>query len=310
MQEPEISFVIPVYNEQENVLPLYKEISDVMKSIKRSYEVVFVDDGSSDRTLQLIRSLREKDGRVRFLAFRKNFGKSRALAEGFPFTRGSVIFTMDGDLQDDPHEIPRFLEKLSQGFDLVSGWKQHRKDPLSKRLPSKFFNRLTQYMTGLHIHDFNCGFKCYTREAALSLDIYGELHRYLPAIAHWKGFRVAEIVVNHRPRVAGVSKFGITRLLSGFLDLFTIKFLMSFREKPAHAFSSAGLLMFAGGFIAAGYLVYENITVKIPLTRPLMIIVVMAMIVGIQLVSFGFISELIAYNTRKEQDSCVRERRG
>ena len=307
MALPEVSLVIPVYNEQENIQPLYKEISAVMAGVKRTYEVLFVDDGSTDQTLAVIKAIRAKDACVRYIAFRKNFGKSRALSEAFPQTRGSFIFTLDGDLQDDPREVPRFLAKMAEGFDVVSGWKQHRKDPLSKRVPSRFFNTLTQLMTGLKINDFNCGFKCYSRDAALSLDIYGELHRYLPAIAHWKGFRVAEIAVNHRPRLAGKSKFGISRLLTGFLDLFTIKFLMAFRDKPAHAFSSVGLLVFALGFAFGGYLAYENIVFKLPIVRPLLFFSVLAMIVGVQLISFGFISELIAYNSRKDPGSFIRE---
>ena len=304
----EISIVIPVLNEQENLPVLYREVSEVMKSVKQPYELMWVDDGSRDQTLAIIKSMHQKDPRVRYISFRKNFGKSRALSEAFSIAQGNIIFTLDGDLQDDPREIPRFLEKLSEGFDIVSGWKRNRKDPLSKRLPSKFFNNLTQWMTGLRIHDFNCGFKCYTREAAQSLDIYGELHRYLPAIAYWKGFRVAEIVVNHRPRISGKSKFGASRLLSGFLDLFTIKFLIAFREKPAHAFSSAGLAMFGIGFLFGAYLTYENFVFKVPIIRPLLFFTVLAIIVGVQLISFGFISELIAYSSRKDWGSCIRER--
>ncbi|MEK6961390.1 MAG: glycosyltransferase family 2 protein [Nanoarchaeota archaeon] len=308
MPDPELSFVIPVYNEEENIPQLYRELTDVMKSVKRTYELIFIDDGSNDRSMRVIKELASRDPRVQYLSFRRNFGKSRALAEGFPCSRGSVIFTMDGDLQDDPREIPKFLAKMDEGYELVSGWKQRRQDPLGKTLPSKFFNWLTGRMTGIKLHDFNCGFKCYTRDAAMSLDIYGELHRYLPAIAHWKGFKVTEIPIHHRPRVAGKSKFGVSRLLKGFLDLFTVKFLMAFREKPAHAFSSLGMLMFLAGFIAGSYLAYENLVYKAPIVRPLLFFVVLAIIVGIQLVSFGFISELIAYNSRKDLGSGVKEK--
>lgn len=308
MGTPDISFVIPVYNEQDNIQPLYGEITNVMSRVKKPFEIIFVDDGSNDRTLAVIKGLSAKDGQVRYLSFRKNFGKSRALCEGFSAAAGSMIFTMDGDLQDDPAEVPRFLEKMKEGFDVVSGWKQNRRDPLSKRVPSRFFNKLTEYMTGLRIHDFNCGFKLYTRDAALSLDIYGELHRYLPAIAYWKGFRVSEITVHHRARIAGKSKFGISRLLTGFLDLFTVKFLMAFQDKPAHAFSSVGLLVFGLGFLVGAYLAYENVVFKLPIVRPLLFFSVLAMIVGTQLISFGFISELIAYSNRNKGGSYVREK--
>ena len=219
-----LSIIIPAYNEEDNILPLYKEI---LKNIpkKYSYEIIFIDDGSTDSTLKNIKAIKDKN--IKSISFRKNFGKAEGLNTGFKEATGDIIITMDADLQDNPKEIPNFIKKINEGYDLVSGWKYNRLDPLGKRVPSKLFNKLTRILTRVNLHDFNCGFKAYKKEVAKSLKLYGEMHRYIPAMASWQGFKVGEIKVDHRERVHGVSKYGWERLIKGLLDLCTITFLGS-----------------------------------------------------------------------------------
>ncbi|MBO7435993.1 glycosyltransferase family 2 protein [bacterium] len=246
----DISFVIPVYNEEGDLLQLHSEITAQMARLGRSYEIYFIDDGSTDSSLALIKKLSGEDGHVRCVSFRRNFGKSEALSAGFRRVTGKYVFTMDADLQDDPSEIPAFLAMMEEGYDLVSGWKKERHDPLEKRLPSKLFNATVSWMTGLKLHDFNCGFKCYTKECTEELDVYGERHRFMPALANERGFRVGELAVNHRARIHGKSKFGLERYARGFLDLLTVSFLATYARRPAHLLGGLGFLSLALGVLS------------------------------------------------------------
>jgi len=241
----EITVVIPVYNEEGNVKPLYKRVKKELERITPSHEILFIDDGSRDRTLENIEKIIGTDDRVRAITFSRNFGKATALSVGFKNAKGRIIFTMDGDLQDDPKEFKRFLRELEKGYDVISGWKFHRKDPLGKTLPSKVFNYLIRKMTGVNVHDSNCGFKVYRKEVVEMVDVYGEFHRYIPIIARWRGFRVGEIKVTHHRRASGRSKYGMERLAKGFLDLLTISFLTKYGRSPMYLFGAMTFLTFS-----------------------------------------------------------------
>ena len=299
-----ISVIVPVFNEEASVKPLHQKLRDVLKN--REYEVIFIDDGSRDETARNIRSVIEEDSNVKLIRFQRNFGKAAALSAGFEAASGEVIFTMDGDLQDEPSEIPHFLAELDKGHDMVSGWKRERKDPLGKRVASKFFNWLTGWVTGLDIHDFNCGFKAYRKEVVEHLNIYGELHRYIPALAYWHGFSVGEIPVQHHERKYGKSKYGVERLLKGFLDLLTVKFLMTYSKKPLHFFGLGGLFCFLLGVLAGIYLIYLKLLGQAIGERPMLVLCVLLIVVGLQFFSLGFLAEIISSQSRK--DYIVRER--
>jgi glycosyltransferase involved in cell wall biosynthesis len=298
----DISIVIPVFNEEENIIPLYKDIIQVIKK-KYSYEILFIDDGSYDNTLEEIKKLEKKDKKVKHISFRKNFGKAEALNIGFSKVQGDIVFTMDGDLQDNPIEIPQFLKKIDEGYDLVSGWKFKRLDPLGKRLPSKFFNWLTSFLTGIKLNDFNCGFKAYRKEVVKSISLYGELHRYVPALASWQGFRVGEIKVQHRERLHGRSKYGWERLMRGFLDLFTIKYLGSFRSRPLHLFGTLGIMFSSLGVLTGLYLTILWFYGYGIGTRPLLLLAILLIVLGIQFLSIGLIADLINYNYHNKSNS-------
>lgn len=252
-QKRKVSFVIPAFNEEESLEELYSLIKNNVDICEREallsdYEVVFVDDGSTDRTQNVIREMAGKDGNVRYIFFRKNFGKSIALQTAFKNVTGDIVITMDADLQDDPCELINFLKKIDEGYDLVSGWKVNRLDSAEKRLPSKLFNLVTAKMSGIDLHDFDCGYKAYKREVTDSVDIYGQLHRYIPVLAFRKGFRIAEIPVHHNKRKHGKSKYGMERYMQGLLDFFTVSFLSKYHDRPMYFFGKAGLLsLFAGG---------------------------------------------------------------
>ena len=297
---PEISLVIPVFDEKGSLPELKNKVTGVLENLGKSFEIIFIDDGSRDGSAELLAGMQEKDSRVTVIRFRRNFGKSAALNAGFRLAAGKYIFTMDGDLQDDPEEIPHFIAKLEEGYDLVSGWKHHRNDPLDKTLPSKLFNKVTSAVSGLKLHDFNCGFKLYRSEVVKTLRIYGELHRYVPALAHWRGFRVAEVKVTHHPRIHGKSKFGSERFLKGLLDLLTVLFLNRYNRRPLHFFGRYGLLLCSIGFLIGLYfvgywLIHQNIGGRVPL----LLFAVFLMLGGIQLISTGLIAEMIA-NTQEE----------
>jgi len=288
-----ISVVVPVRDEEENVGPLLAELAAALEPLERRWEVVFVDDGSTDGTFAALTRLHGAHSNVRVVRLRRNFGKAAALAAGFAEASGDAIVTIDGDLQDDPAEIPRLLAKLDEGFDLVTGWKTRRRDPWTRRVPSKIFNRVVGFVSGLRLHDMNCGLKAYKPEVVRGLRLYGELHRYIPVIAHYRGFRVAEIPVNHRPRAHGRSRYGMERYLRGFLDLLTVTFMGRYRNRPLHLFGGLGLLMLASGGCVLVYLTVLKIGGHAIGQRPLLTLGVLLIVVGMQFLSLGLLSELI-----------------
>ncbi|MFA6503711.1 MAG: glycosyltransferase family 2 protein [Patescibacteria group bacterium] len=296
----DISVVIPLLNEEESLPELADWIARVMREKAFTYEVVMVDDGSKDRSWQVIQSLMASDPSVKGIKFRRNYGKSAALQVGFDRAQGDVIITMDADLQDSPDEIPELFDMIKvHGFDMVSGWKKIRHDPISKTIPTKLFNFATRLMSGIKLHDFNCGLKAYRREAVKSVEIYGEMHRYIPVMIKWAGFtKIGEKVVEHRERKYGTTKFGLERFINGFLDLLSIFFITKFSRRPMHFFGSVGLLTFFCGFVIALYLTYEKLFLgqtNLP-NRPLFYLGLLAMIIGSQLLLSGFLGELLARN--------------
>lgn len=305
-----ISVVIPAYNEAESLPELHAALQAELARLGESHEILVIDDGSTDGTLEVLRRLHAADPRLRAISFRRNFGKSAALAVGFAEARGEIIVTMDADLQDDPAELPRLLARLDEGFDVVSGWKQNRKDPLSKTIPSRFFNAVTSMASGLKLHDFNCGFKAYRAEAARSLEVYGELHRYLPALSHWQGFRVTEVPVRHHARKYGVTKFGLDRFINGFLDLLSVMFVYSGSRSPLHIFGRVGLGL---GLVGAGIMAYFAviwIRGEWLRVRPLLLFGVVLGILATQFVSLGLLGEMIARGQHQHRTYSVRERIG
>jgi glycosyltransferase involved in cell wall biosynthesis len=289
-----ISVVVPVHDEERSVARLYVELADALVPLGRPWEVVFVDDGSTDGTFGTLTRLHAHHDHVRVVRLRRNFGKAAALQAGFEEAQGDVVVTIDGDLQDDPAEIPRLLAKLEEGFDLVSGWKTKRRDPLSRRLLSRIFNWASGTVSGLRLHDLNCGLKAYRAEVVEGLRIYGELHRFVPVLAHYRGFRVAELPVNHRPRAHGSSRYGVERYLRGFLDLLTVTFMGRYRHRPLHLFGGIGLLLGAIGTVLLAYLTVLKLTGEAIGHRPLLTLGVLLVVVGVQLVSLGLVSELVA----------------
>ncbi|MGQ9560252.1 MAG: glycosyltransferase family 2 protein [Candidatus Oleimicrobiaceae bacterium] len=302
-----LSVVVPLYNEADSLQPLYEEIVAAAEKAVPSYEIIFVDDGSTDTSLEVLRRLAGKDRRVKVISFRNNCGKSAALAVGFAHARGLSVVTMDADLQDDPAEIPHLLAKLEEGYDLVSGWKKKRRDPWRKRWSSKFFNLVTSLVSNLRLHDFNCGLKAYRREVVRSIRVYGQLHRFLPVLAHWQGFRVTEAVVHHRPRQFGKTKFGPWRFLAGFFDLLTVMFLMRFNRRPMHLFGLLGLVCVATGGVITIYLAVMRLFYSVYLSnRPLLFLGILLIIVGIQFVSIGLLGEMITEARKDEHTYPIR----
>ena len=296
-----VSIVIPLYNEEESLLELYDTIINVLKTENLNYEIIFIDDGSKDDSLNILKELHFKDNNIKIYGFQKNCGKSAALSQGFKKASGDIVITMDADLQDDPNEIPKLIEMINSGHDLVSGWKKKRNDPISKTIPSKLFNFITSKLTGIKIHDFNCGLKAYRKKVIKDIPVYGELHRYLPVLAHWRGYKVGEIVVLHHERKYGKTKFGARRFLSGFFDLFTVLFLTRYRQKPLHLFGFFGLLSFLTGFIISLYLTilwFQGYGIG---SRPLLFLGVLLIIVGMQSFAIGLIGEMITNS--KDDDS-------
>lgn len=298
----DLSIIIPVCNEEENVEELYNQLHIVLSKLGKTYEIIFVEDGSTDNTFKKLKAI--KDNRIRIVRFQRNYGKSAALSCGFKKSKGDFVITLDGDLQDDPKEIPRFLEKLEE-CDMVSGWKVKRQDPISKTIPSKFFNGLTRYITGVKIHDFNCGFKGYRNDVVKNVHLYGEFHRYIPALAHWKGYTVGEIEVEHHPRIHGKSKYGIERLFKGFLDLITVTFLTLYRKRPLHIFGGIGFLLIFLSIIINLYLVSLWIRGYRIGNRPLLMLGILLMVLGAQFISLGLIGEMIT-NSRNNDDYIIK----
>jgi glycosyltransferase involved in cell wall biosynthesis len=293
-ENPSISIIVPVLNEEGSLDKFYNETTKSLNEYS-NWEIIFIDDGSDDESYNIMRKLADEDNRVSIIQFFKNFGKADALSEGFKQANGDVIITIDAYLQDDPAEIPRLVEKIQEGWDVVSGWKKDRKDPISKRLPSKLFNLVTRFLTGIKIHDFNCGLKAYRRKVVKSIDIYGGLHRYIPAIAGQKGFSITEIAVNHRPREFGETKYGGNRLFHGFFDLFTMLFTGKYFDRPLHFFGSIGLVFIFISTISEVYPIYDKIANGIPFQKHFALIVFGAMIFGLGLwfFSIGLLGELL-----------------
>lgn len=314
-----LSFVIPVYNEVESLAALHQELCAVAAAHEYEIEIILIDDGSKDGSWAEIKRLSALDPRVRGIRFRRNFGKAAGLSAGFEAAQGKFVFTLDADLQDDPNEIPRFLAEMDKGFDVISGWKQVRHDPWHKVGPSRVFNWLVGQLTGVKLHDHNCGFKCYRREVLDEVRIYGELHRFVPVLAAAKGWEVSEVVVNHRARQFGYSKYGVSRIVKGFLDLLTVYFLTGFKERPQHLLGTLGILSFTLGslglFYLAGYWVVDKLVPSWKLedlhNRPAVIYSMGLLLLGAQLISMGFLAELItAYYGRNVTQYSVKERVG
>ncbi len=297
----DISIVVPLYNEEESLPELAEWINRVCTGAGFEHEVIFVDDGSGDSSWEVVESLTAKYKHYKGIKFRRNYGKSAALNQGFQAARGDVVITMDADLQDSPDEIPELYRMIKEdAFDLVSGWKKKRRDPLGKTLPSKLFNRTTRYLSGIKLHDFNCGLKAYRRELVRNIEVYGEMHRYIPVIAKWAGFKkIGEKVVEHRPRKYGVTKFGMERLVKGYLDLLSITFISKFGKRPMHLFGTLGTLLFIVGFAIGIYLTVEKYFFEVykMTERPLFYLGLLAMVIGSQLFVTGFLAEMISRNS-------------
>jgi dolichol-phosphate mannosyltransferase len=301
-----LSVVVPVHDEERSVALLYDELQSALQPLGLEWEAVFVDDGSTDGTFAALTRLHAAADNVRVVRLRRNFGKAAALGAGFDQARGDTVVTIDGDLQDDPAEIPRLLAKLDEGFDLVSGWKTRRRDRLSRRIPSRIFNWATSLLSGVRLHDMNCGLKAYRAEVVHGVRLYGELHRFIPVLAHYRGFRIAELPVNHRPREHGRSRYGIERYLRGFLDLLTVSFIGRYRHRPLHLFGGLGLVL---GLLGTGILVYLTIVKALGHAigeRPLLMLGVLLVVVGLQFFSLGLISEMIT--SQHEERAPERER--
>jgi glycosyltransferase involved in cell wall biosynthesis len=314
-----LSAVIPVLNEAESLAALHDELSAVAREHGYDLEIVFVDDGSTDGSWAEIERLAAADSRVRGIRFRRNFGKAAALSAGFEAARGEIVFTLDADLQDDPREIPRFLAEIDKGLDCISGWKQVRHDPWHKVAPSRLFNWLVSLLTGVRLHDHNCGFKCYRREIFNEVRLYGELHRFVPVLAAARGWKVGEIVVNHRARKFGRSKYGVTRIVKGFLDLLTVYFLTGFEQRPQHLLGTLGIVSFFVGFCGLAYLAAYWVVDKLMpgwnlediKNRPLVIYSMGALLLGAQFISMGFLAELFtAYYGRTSTPYSIKARTG
>ncbi len=306
-----ISIVVPLFNEEESLVELHERLSKAVCSLEKPIEFLYIDDGSTDNSMQVLSELHKKDPQVRIVQFRRNYGKSAALALGFKKARGELIVTLDADLQDEPYEIPNLVKKLEEGFDLVSGWKKIRKDPSIKKSTSKLFNLVTRKMTGLGIHDMNCGLKAYRREVTETVNVYGQLHRFLPVLAQWQGFKVGEVVVKHNPRKYGKTKFGASRFIAGFFDLVTVLFITRYTKRPLHLFGLIGLVSFIVGVGISSYLAVERLLLGRYLSdRPLLFLGILAIIVGVQFVSIGLLGEMITESRKDNTDYSIKKALG
>ena len=294
-QPKDISVVIPIFNEGENIETLYSRLKRVLDDTNKNYEIIFIDDGSTDGAFNLLKELHQKDTNVKVIKFRKNFGQTAAMSAGFDYARGEAIITIDGDLQNDPQDIPRLLEKIDEGFDIVSGWRVERKDAfLTRRLPSYFANKLISWVTGVKLHDYGCTLKAYKREVIKKVNLYGEMHRFIPAVASWMGIAEAEIKVKHYSRKHGKSKYGLSRTLNVILDLITVKFLLSFSTRPIQIFGLWGLLSLIFGGISGLVVLLMKIMMGVDMTgNPLLYLAVLFLLVGIQFIMMGLLGEIL-----------------
>ncbi len=294
-QEVDLSLVIPVFNEEDNLSLLYQEITNVLATLKKRAEIIFIDDGSHDNSFTVLKKIRQQDNRVKLIRLRRNFGQTAALSAGFDYARGKIIITLDADLQNDPQDIPALLAKVEDGYDVVSGWRQKRQDKFfTRRLPSKVANRLISFLTGVRLHDYGCTLKAFRQEVIKGIRLYGELHRFIPAIASTMGVRIAEVKVNHRPRRYGRSKYTLFRLPRVVLDMLTVKFLLSYSTRPLQIFGFLGLLSGLIGFVIALWLSYQRLILKISsANRPILLLAVLLMVIGIQFVTLGLLAEIM-----------------
>jgi len=289
-----ISIVIPVYNEEENIQPLHEELKTVLDSISDDYEIVFIDDGSKDNSYETLRKLAESDNKTSVIKLRRNYGQTAALLAGFNSSRGETIISIDGDLQNDPNDIPNLLEKMEEGWDVVCGWRWVRNDPFTKRIPSKISNWLARRIMDVKVHDLGCTLRAYRRRAVENLELYGELHRYLPVLISLQGFRITEVKVNHRERVHGETKYGVLRIFTGFLDLMLVKFLLSYSGRPMLVFGGLGLILMLLGMVFGLYLVIEKYVYGVSIgDKPLLMLAVLLIISGLQFISTGLIADMI-----------------
>ena len=302
-----ISVVVPLFDERESLDELYHRLVNVLTELAR-YEIIFVDDGSEDGSVEKLREFKALNRSVRYIRFRRNFGKSAALAAGFRAARYEIVATMDADLQDIPEQLPLLLKKLNEGYDLVSGWRHRRRDPLTRRIASRVYNAVTSFFTGVRLHDINCGFKCYRREVLHEVMVYGERHRYIAVLASYRGFRLGEVRIDHAPRRHGNSRYGMERVLGGFFSLLTVILMTRYTNKPLHFFGLMGLLLAGTGSAIDLYLIAMRVFFKEWLSnRPLLIIGILLLIVGVQLILFGLLAEMIAFSYRRESDYSIVE---
>jgi Glycosyltransferases involved in cell wall biogenesis len=308
-----LSVVIPAYNEEENVPILYEKLKKVLDGLGEDYEIIFVDDGSTDGTYQRLKQLAEKDSRLKVIRFKRNYGQTAAMSAGFEHAKGDVIITLDADLQNDPEDIPILLEKLEEGYHVVSGWRKDRKDPfLSRRLPSMIANWLISKITGVHLHDYGCTLKAYRAEVVKDLELFGDMHRFLPALTKRRGAKITEVVVRHHPRMFGKSKYGIGRTVRVLLDIMLVKFLNEYINKPLYMFGSVGFLLLGLGLFSLFYLIFLKLFFEEPIgRRPLLILSVLFILAGIQLISTGLLAELlirIYYRTKDAKPYVIQEK--
>ena len=303
----DLSVVIPVYNEEENIGPLIGELEGVLGPLAKSYEILIVDDGSQDETFSVLSALRDDRCAIRVIRLKRNFGQTAAIAAGLAYAEGDVVVMMDGDAQNDPADIPALLKKLAEGYDLVAGWRFNRQDPLlSRRVPSVIANRLISSTTRVKLHDYGCTLKAMRKDVAKNLRLYGEMHRFIPAIAYERGARVAELKVNHRPRLRGNSKYGVTRTLRVVLDLLTVKFLNSYSTRPSHVFGPIGVISGATGFFIAAYLTVQKLFYDAELGgRPLLLLAILLIFIGFQFITMGLLGEMLARTYHESQDRPV-----
>ena len=312
---PELSIIIPLYNEAENVEPLYAELTAALAEVGRTYEVIVVDDGSRDDSYARLRTVHERDPRWRIIRFRRNFGQTAGFSAGFTAARGEIVITSDADLQNDPRDIPKLLAKMDEGFDIVSGWRVNRKEPFfSRRLPSMLANRMISGATGVVLHDYGCSLKAYRSEVVKNVRLYGELHRFIPALASWMGVAVAEVGVNDRARRFGKSKYGISRTFRVFLDLITVRFMLGYANRPLHVFGGLGLISGAAGILIGLYLTFVKLVLGQDIgSRPLLLLAVLLVILGVQMISMGLLAEMVMRVYHETQDKpiyVIREQLG
>jgi glycosyltransferase involved in cell wall biosynthesis len=306
-QHLKISIILPVLNEEENLVDINDEITEVIEKINIDHEIIYIDDGSTDQSFEILASLHEQNSNIKVIQFRRNFGQTAGLAAGFDHATGDIIVTMDADRQNDPNDIPMLLEKIDEGYDLVSGWRFDRKDAwLSRKLPSRIANGLISKITGVKLHDYGCSLKAFRKDIVANLRLYGEMHRFIPAIASWMGVNIAEVKVNHRARVAGTSKYGISRTFRVILDLITVKFLLQYSARPIHFFGGFGLASGLIGLLIALVMTIQRFFFAIPMgDRPLLLLAVLLMFIGLQFITFGLLGELMTRTYHEAQNKPV-----